>query len=44
MNKNPARDIYSFETTATDTHLVKIIFGSISEIILNKILSKQGFE
>jgi len=44
MNKNSSRDIYSFETTATDTNLVKIIFGSISEIILNKILSKAGFE
>jgi len=44
MNKNLSRDIYSFETTATDTNLVKIIFGSISEIILNKILSKAGFE
>ena len=44
MNKNPNRDIYSFETTATDTQLVKNIFGAINEIILNKILSSQGFE
>lgn len=44
MNKNTERDIYSFETTATDTRLVKNIFGAISEIIINKILSKAGFE
>ena len=44
MNKNTGRDIYSFETTATDTRLVKNVFGAISEIIINKILSKAGFE
>ena len=43
-NKFPDRDIYSFETTATDTDLVKNIFGAISEIILNKMLSNAGFE
>ena len=44
LNKNTNRDVYSFETTATDTSLVRNIFGAISEIILNKILSKAGFE
>ena len=44
MNKNTGRDIYSFETTATDTSLVKNIFRAISEIILNKIMSNAGFE
>jgi len=43
-NKFPDRDIYNFETTATDTNLVKNIFGAISEIILNKMLSNAGFE
>jgi hypothetical protein len=43
-NQFPERDIYSFETTATDTNLVKNIFGAISEIILNKMLSNAGFE
>jgi len=43
-NRFPDRDIYSFETTATDTNLVKNIFGAISEIILNKMLSNAGFD
>jgi len=43
-NRFPDRDIYSFETTATDTNLVKNIFRAISEIILNKMLSNAGFE
>eukprot|EP00092_Neocalanus_flemingeri_P037524 GFUD01040858.1.p1 GENE.GFUD01040858.1~~GFUD01040858.1.p1 ORF type:complete len:365 (-),score=98.47 GFUD01040858.1:158-1252(-) len=43
-NKFPDRDIYNFETTATDTNLVKNIFAAISEIILNKMLSDAGFE
>ena len=34
-NKSPDRDIYSFETTATDTNLVRNIFGAVTEIILS---------
>jgi hypothetical protein len=40
----PDRDIYDFETTATDTDLVKKVFGVIQDIILNRLLSSQGFE
>eukprot|EP00092_Neocalanus_flemingeri_P090086 GFUD01114076.1.p1 GENE.GFUD01114076.1~~GFUD01114076.1.p1 ORF type:complete len:170 (-),score=34.57 GFUD01114076.1:87-596(-) len=43
-NKFPDRDIYNFETTATDTNLVKNIFAAISEIILNKMITDAGFE
>ena len=43
-NKYKTRDIYSFETTATDTELVRNVFSAIQEIILNKLLESQGFE
>jgi len=43
-NKNKKRQIYNFETTATDTNLVKNIFNAITEIILNKMLIDAGFE
>lgn len=43
-NKFEDRDLYHFDTTATDTSLVKNVFGSIQEIILNKLLASQGFE
>ena len=43
-NRRKERDVYSFETTATDTTLVKNIFRAITEIILNKILIDAGFE
>ena len=43
-NKHPNRDIYDFATTATDTDLVKNIFGVIQDIILSRMLESQGFE
>ena len=43
-NKFPSREIYDFETTATDTNLVKNIFAVIQDIILSKLLASQGFE
>ena len=43
-NKNPNRDIYDFATTATDTDLVKNVFGVIQDIILSRMLESQGFE
>jgi len=43
-NRNKNRQIYHFETTATDTSLVKNIFNAITEIILNKMLIDAGFE
>ena len=43
-NKNKNRQVYHFETTATDTSLVKNIFNAITEIILNKMLIEAGFE
>ena len=43
-NRNKNRQIYNFETTATDTSLVKNIFNAITEIILNKMLIDAGFE
>jgi len=43
-NKEPNRDVYDFATTATDTDLVKNIFGVIQDIILSRMLESQGFE
>ena len=43
-NKSPTRDLYDFATTATDTDLVKNIFGVIQDIILSRMLESQGFE
>jgi len=43
-NKQPNRDVYDFATTATDTDLVKNIFGVIQDIILSRMLQSQGFE
>ena len=43
-NKHRNRDMYDFATTATDTDLVKNIFGVIQDIILSRMLESQGFE
>jgi len=47
LNKNKyqdQREIYHFETTATDTDLVRNVFGAIQDIILSRMLRSQGFE
>jgi len=44
QNKNERREIYPYETTATDTNLVKNLFNTIKEIILAKILQQTGFQ
>ena len=36
------RHIYTHMTTATDTELVKYVFNSVAEIILNEILRETG--
>jgi len=36
------RHIYTHVTTATDTELVKYVFNSVAEIILNEILRETG--
>jgi len=36
------RHIYTHFTTATDTELVKYVFNSVAEIILNEILRETG--
>ena len=43
-NKTSAskRQIYYHFTTATDTELVKYVFNSVAEIILNEILRETG--
>ena len=38
------REIYPYQTTATDTNLVKNLFSTIQEIILAKILQSTGFQ
>lgn len=38
------REIYPYQTTATDTNLVKNLFNTIQEIILAKILQSTGFQ
>lgn len=43
-DKYPKRDIYPYETTATDTDLVKNIFNTIKEIIMTNILRNTGFQ
>jgi len=43
-NKNPKREIFPFETTATDTGLIKNIVSSIKDIIMQKILRQTGFD
>eukprot|EP00090_Calanus_glacialis_P014205 TRINITY_DN22928_c0_g1_i1.p1 TRINITY_DN22928_c0_g1~~TRINITY_DN22928_c0_g1_i1.p1 ORF type:complete len:365 (-),score=104.15 TRINITY_DN22928_c0_g1_i1:269-1363(-) len=44
QNKNERREIYPYETTATDTNLVKNLFNTIKEIIMAKILQQTGFQ
>jgi len=46
LNKsnNLGREIYAYQTTATDTNLVKNLFNTIQEIILAKILQSTGFQ
>ena len=44
QNKNERREIYPYETTATDTDLVKKLFKTIQEIIMIKILQQTGFQ
>jgi hypothetical protein len=44
LNTSKKRDIYPFFTTATDTDLVKNVFGSVQDIILQNILGKVGFK
>lgn len=43
-DNNPKRDVYTFFTTATDTDLVKNVFNSVTDIILNKIINNHGFK
>jgi hypothetical protein len=43
MNSSKSRDLYPFDTTATDTNLVQNVFKAVKDIILQKILSKVGF-
>jgi len=43
QNKNEKRDVFSYPTTATDTDLVKNLFETVKEIIMNKILAQTGF-
>ena len=40
MNRD--RGKYVFETTATDTNLVKSVFGAVQNIILKQILEVAG--
>jgi len=44
QNTNERREIYPYETTATDTNLVKNVFATIREIIMSKILQQTGFQ
>jgi len=40
--KKILHDIHPFETTATDTDLIKSLFDSIKEIVLKKLLDAHG--
>jgi len=44
QNKNHDREIFPFDTTATDTTLIKNIVSSIKDIIMQKILKQTGFD
>jgi len=44
QNKNERREVYPYETTATDTSLVRNVFAAIKEIIMGKILQQTGFQ
>lgn len=44
QNKNTDREIFPFNTTATDTTLIKNIVASIKDIIMQKILKQTGFD
>lgn len=37
-----SRPIYPHETTATDTDLVKYVFASVADVILNEVLKTTG--
>lgn len=43
-NKTKNRDVHPFTTTATDTDLVKKVFSTVKEIIINKILGGTGLK
>ncbi|BFZ61559.1 hypothetical protein YB2330_002631 [Saitoella coloradoensis] len=43
VNRNPAKDIYSHWTNATDTNLLRNVFISVSDIILQKNLQTAVF-
>jgi len=36
------RELYPFETTATDTDLVKNVFNTINQVILEKLIDAVG--
>ena len=47
QNKNKNKDskrVYPFETTATDTELVKNLFVAVTEIIMNINLGQAGLQ
>lgn len=44
QDNNPDREIFPFNTTATDTTLITNVISSIRDIIMQKILKQTGFD